>query len=102
MEGHDIDWDECAHLLVSLNPDLNPEVIESFVQGYKDDSFFKQYYADEIPNPNSAIMPLHFLMDYYILLMLSGTPDFASPNLKSNLYWNGFMKLHMRQLMEVM
>jgi len=56
MRGEDTNWDEQAHLLVALNP----EVVERFVQGYQDDPFFKQYYANEIPNPNIAITLLHF------------------------------------------
>jgi len=56
MRGQDTNWDEWAHLLVALNP----EVVERFVQGYQDNPFFKQYYADEIPNPNIAITPSHF------------------------------------------
>ena len=56
MKGQDVSWDERAHLLVGLDP----EIVERFVQGYQDDPFFKQYYADEIPNPNIAITPSHF------------------------------------------
>ena len=49
-------WEERAHLLVALDA----EVVEKFVQGYQEDPFFKQYYADEIPNPRIAITPSHF------------------------------------------
>ena len=46
LEGRE-EWEDRAHLLVSLSP----EVIDSFTKGYEEDPFFKQYYADEIPNP---------------------------------------------------
>ena len=49
-------WEDRAHLLVSLKP----EVISNFSKGYEEDPFFKQYYADEIPNPRIAITPSHF------------------------------------------
>ena len=50
------DWENKAHLLVSLSP----EVVNNFSKGYEEDPFFKQYYADEIPNPRAAITPSHF------------------------------------------
>ena len=50
------DWEKRAHLLVALCP----EVINDFTKSYKQDPFFKQYYADEILNPQVAITPSHF------------------------------------------
>ena len=41
------DWEDRAHLLVSLSP----EVIDNFGKGYEEDPFFKQYYVDKILNP---------------------------------------------------
>jgi len=35
-------------------------VINDFTKSYEEDPFFKQYYADEIPNPRVAITPSHF------------------------------------------
>lgn len=55
-EGKEEDWENRAHLLVALNP----EVIKDFVKGYEEDLFFKLYYAEEIPNPHVAITPSHF------------------------------------------
>ena len=50
------DWEDRAHLLVSLSP----EVIDNFSKGYEEDPFFKQYYVDGIPNPRVALTPSHF------------------------------------------
>ena len=50
------EWENRAHLLVALSS----EVIDNFVKGYKEDPFFRQYYAEEIPNPRVALTPSHF------------------------------------------
>lgn len=46
-----------SHLLISMDPNL----IQEFITGYKEDPFFKsKYSADEIPSHTKVITPSHF------------------------------------------
>lgn len=45
-----------VHLLVSIDE----KVLQEFIEGYKEDSFLKSRYSDEVPSHTTVITPSHF------------------------------------------
>jgi hypothetical protein len=49
-------WEERTHLLLSIKPEL----LEEFVKEYKNDSYFRRYYVDDIPSADTVLTPSRF------------------------------------------
>ncbi|KAF9471211.1 hypothetical protein BDN70DRAFT_783329, partial [Pholiota conissans] len=56
LEPPSEEWERKSHLLIALDKDLTKQ----FVEGYKEDPFFKEKYTQEIPNDKMVITPSHF------------------------------------------